>query len=81
MSADLRRLFMVSNKDLELGLINSVMFSELLLSRNVSQITKCLCRLSGTVILIVYDILVSGSDIQGVDETKKYLRQYFVFKN
>ncbi|XP_042056533.1 uncharacterized protein LOC121801150 [Salvia splendens] len=38
---------------------------------------------SGIVILIVYvdDILISGSDVRGIEETKKYLQQHFVIKD
>lgn len=40
-------------------------------------------RTSGIVILIVYvdDILISGGDVQGIDETKTYLQQHFVIKD
>lgn len=40
-------------------------------------------RSSGIVILIVYvdNILVSSNDVQGIDETKKYLQQHFVTKD
>ncbi|KAG6397645.1 hypothetical protein SASPL_143815 [Salvia splendens] len=38
---------------------------------------------SGIVILIVYvdDILISGSDVRGIEETKKYLQQHFVIND
>ncbi|KAG6385943.1 hypothetical protein SASPL_154826 [Salvia splendens] len=47
------------------------------------EMRALLSRASGIVILIVYvdDILISGSDVRGIEETKKYLQQHFVIKD
>ena len=41
------------------------------------------CGLSGTVVLVVYvdDILLTESDIGGIEKTKDYLKQQFVTKD